>query len=119
VNQGTAKELVVLVRSFVKLGNSRFNWAVAGISPSVQQISAGTVPPGAIVGRNSFGQTGYNLCLVKGAPRMLVTIDVLALPRTANLKPGFDPATALAQIRDPHAGWGSAVAYLGAPPVTK
>jgi phosphatidylethanolamine-binding protein (PEBP) family uncharacterized protein len=116
VNPGTAKELVVLVRSFVKLGNSRYNWAVGGISPSVQQISAGTVPPGAILGRNSFGQTGYNLCLVKGAPRMLVTIDVLALPRMIKLKPGFDPATALGQIRSPDSAWGSAVGYLGAPP---
>jgi phosphatidylethanolamine-binding protein (PEBP) family uncharacterized protein len=116
VDSAKAKELVILVRSFVTLRKSWYNWAVAGISPSVQQISAGTVPAGAIVGRNTFGQDGYNLCLVKGAPRMLVTIDVLALPHTANLKPGFDPAAMLDQVRNPSSGWGSVVAYIGAVP---
>jgi phosphatidylethanolamine-binding protein (PEBP) family uncharacterized protein len=114
VNTATAKELVVLVRSYVTLRNSRYNWAVAGISPSVQRISAGTLPAGAIVGRNSFGQNGYNLCLVKGAPRMLVTVDVLALPHAANLKPGFDPAAMVEQVRNPGVGWGSVIGYLGA-----
>jgi hypothetical protein len=65
------------------------------------------------VGRNSFGQNGYNLCLVKGTPHMLVAIDVWALPKTVNLKPGFDPAAMVEQVRNPQVAWGSVVGFLG------
>jgi phosphatidylethanolamine-binding protein (PEBP) family uncharacterized protein len=115
VNPATAKELVVSVRSFATIRHSTYNWTVAGISPSVQQIPAGKLPPGAIVGRNSFGQNGYNLCLVNGAPHMLVAIDVWALPHTVNLKPGFDPAAMVERVRSPEVAWGSVVGFLGGP----
>jgi phosphatidylethanolamine-binding protein (PEBP) family uncharacterized protein len=111
----TTKELVLWVHSYVTLGHVTYNWAVAGISPSVQQVEAGKLPPGAIVGRNSFGQNGYNLCLVKGASRMLVVADVFALPSPINLKPGFDPATMLNQVKNPSIAWGSVLGTLGVP----
>jgi phosphatidylethanolamine-binding protein (PEBP) family uncharacterized protein len=113
VDPATAKELVVSVRSFATIRESNYNWTVAGISPSVQQIQAGKLPSGAIVGRNSSGQNGYNLCLVKGATHMLVAIDVWALPRKANVKPGFDPAALVEQVRSPTVAWGSVVGFLG------
>jgi phosphatidylethanolamine-binding protein (PEBP) family uncharacterized protein len=111
----TTKEVVVFIRSFVTLGHTTNNWAVAGLSPSLQQIPAGKLPAGAIEGRNSFGQTGYNLCLIKGASHMLVSIDIWAVPHKLSLKPGFDPEQMIEEARSPGSGWGSILGYLGPP----
>lgn len=42
------------------------SWAVAGLSPKLRGLSAGQLPAGAIVGRNSHGQAAYSLCPPKG-----------------------------------------------------
>ncbi len=39
------------------------HWLLAGIPPSTTGLDAGEVPPGAIEGRNDFGDVGY------GGPR--------------------------------------------------
>jgi phosphatidylethanolamine-binding protein (PEBP) family uncharacterized protein len=113
-----AQEIILLVRSFVTLAHPMVNWAVTGISPSVQQIAAGQLPPGAIVGRNSFGHDGYDLCLPKGTSHMLVTIGVEALPHKLSVKPGFDPEAMLNQARSPGVAWGSILGFLGHPATT-
>lgn len=105
-----AKEIVILVRALVGRGEFAVNWAVAGISPTVRTITAGALPAGAIVGRNSFGQTRYALCPSdKVLP--LVTIAVLALPRTLGLQPGFDATPLTQEATQPGVQWGSVVAY--------
>jgi phosphatidylethanolamine-binding protein (PEBP) family uncharacterized protein len=106
-----AKEIVVLVRTLLGPGRFAVNWAVAGISPSLSGIAAGKLPPGAVVGRNSFGRVGYSLCPVKGASLPLVTIAVNALPRKIALRRGFDPALVAGLATHPGVQWGSVLAY--------
>jgi len=66
------------------------NWAVAGLKPSLRGLSAGKLPPGAIVGRNGYGQTRYSVCPPKGT-RARYLIHLFALPRSVPVKPGFEP----------------------------
>ena len=65
------------------------DWAVAGLKPTLHQLSAGRLPPGAIVGRNSLGQTRYSLCPPKG-PGLHYAFLLYALPKRIPVKPGFD-----------------------------
>ena len=106
-----AKEVAILVRGLLGRGRFAVNWAVAGISAGVTSISAGALPPGAIVGRNSYGQDRYSLCFPSHTVVPLFTIAVLALAHPLNLKPGFDPAALIGQLGRPGAQWGSMVAY--------
>jgi phosphatidylethanolamine-binding protein (PEBP) family uncharacterized protein len=63
-------------------------WAVAGLKPNVHSISAGKLPPGAVVGRNSFGQTRYSICPQKGSTMPYIVL-LFPLPRRIPVKPGF------------------------------
>ena len=67
-----------------------FDWAVAGLNPTSGGFSAGTLPPGAVVGRNSFGKVGYSICPPKGSGEEHYVVRVVALPRSLAAKPGFD-----------------------------
>jgi phosphatidylethanolamine-binding protein (PEBP) family uncharacterized protein len=98
-----AKELLVVARTFTK-GHRTWNWAVAGISPTVDRIRTGKLPAGAVVGRNSFGKVGYEVCPPSGA---LITIAVYALPRNLHLKPGFNPETLLPVLGSGEVQWGT------------
>jgi phosphatidylethanolamine-binding protein (PEBP) family uncharacterized protein len=85
-----AAELVLFVANLRPVhGKTFFDWAVAGLRPSVRSISAGTTPSGAIVGRNSFGKTGYSICPPKGSPKEDFVVRVDALPHPLGAKPGF------------------------------
>jgi phosphatidylethanolamine-binding protein (PEBP) family uncharacterized protein len=106
-----AKEIVILVRSLLAPGHFAVDWAVAGIKPSLGGIPAGKLPPGAVVGRNSFGHVGYSLCPVKGVRFPLVVIAVNAVPRKLGLRPGFGPAAVTGLGTDPGVQWGSVLAY--------
>jgi phosphatidylethanolamine-binding protein (PEBP) family uncharacterized protein len=68
------------------------NWAVTGISPQQGEIGAGSLPPGAVVGRNGYGQTGYSICPPKGRQHRYA-IWLIALPRHLSAQQGFDPVT--------------------------
>jgi phosphatidylethanolamine-binding protein (PEBP) family uncharacterized protein len=65
------------------------DWAVAGLSPKLHGLSAGQLPPGAIVGRNSRGQTAYSLCPAKG-PLVRYAFLMYALPKKIPVSSGFD-----------------------------
>jgi phosphatidylethanolamine-binding protein (PEBP) family uncharacterized protein len=110
-----AQEIAILVRSFVAPGRFVVNWAVAGIKPSAGGIPAGKLPPGAVVGLNSFGQVGYSLCPALGAKAPVTWISVLALPHKLGLGPGFDPTTVEAQSTRPGVQWGSLLGYSTTP----
>ena len=108
-----AKEIVVLVKSFGEtLNSAKINWAVGGIAPTVQQIAAGKVPAGAVVGRNGDGQVGYSLCPVKGAERTIVTIQVLAYPKKLGLQTGFNANEIGKKIKGGGVEWGSVLSYI-------
>lgn len=66
-------------------------WAIAGLRPSVRELSAGKLPASAIVGRNLVGRVGYWLCPRRGVNERYI-VRVLALPHRARVKPGFDSA---------------------------
>lgn len=70
-------------------GGELISWAVAGLRPTLKGIPAGTLPTGAVVGRNSFGQTGYTLCPAKGSPLKHYLVVVYPLQRSLLPKPGF------------------------------
>ncbi len=65
------------------------NWAVAGLSPKLRGLSAGQLPPGAVLGRNSHGQTAYSLCPAKG-PTVRYAFLLYALPKKIPASPGFN-----------------------------
>jgi phosphatidylethanolamine-binding protein (PEBP) family uncharacterized protein len=81
---------VFIFNSTLVKGKLAADWAVAGLKPTLRQLSPGRLPPGAVVGRNSFGQTGYSICPPKGSTGEYVVL-LSALPRKIPTKPGFDP----------------------------
>jgi phosphatidylethanolamine-binding protein (PEBP) family uncharacterized protein len=67
------------------------DWAVAGLKPSIRKLSAGKLPPGAIVGRNGLGQTRYSLCPAKSSGDYVILLQ--ALSHKIPVKPGFNADT--------------------------
>jgi hypothetical protein len=63
------------------------DWAVAGIDPALTGIEAGKLPKGSIVGTNSLGKQGYEIC-PEGAETYIFAL--YALPTALSPKPGFD-----------------------------
>lgn len=88
---GTA-ELVLFIINFQPVhGSIFFDWAVAGLKPTSRQITAGKLPAGAVVGRNSFGNAGYTICPPTGT-RASYAVKLLALPHPLAAQPGFAAA---------------------------
>jgi hypothetical protein len=81
------------------------DWAVAGLKPSLHKLSAGQLPPGAVLGRNSFGQSRYTLCPPKGST-VHYFIGLYALAHRIPVKPGFaaDALQERANQASEHAG---------------
>ena len=75
-----------------------FNWAVAGIDPSLEELSEGTLPKGAILGQNGHGKRAYSIC-PKGKAETYI-FALYALPTSLNAKPGFDPLTLHKEVLD-------------------
>jgi phosphatidylethanolamine-binding protein (PEBP) family uncharacterized protein len=80
-------EIDLFIVSLTHLQEST-EWAVAGLKPGVHGISAGKLPPGAVVGRNSFGQTRYSICPQKGSTIPYIVL-LFPLPRRIPVKSGF------------------------------
>jgi phosphatidylethanolamine-binding protein (PEBP) family uncharacterized protein len=85
--------LFILGNDGGSVGKPPIYWAVAGLHPTLKGISAGKLPPGAIVGRNSLGQSRYTICPAKGHGLRHYAVALLALPRSATATPGFDANT--------------------------
>jgi phosphatidylethanolamine-binding protein (PEBP) family uncharacterized protein len=89
VPQGTA-ELALFVMNIQPVGGELFfDWAVAGLSPELEEIEAGKLPKGAVVGRNSFGKTGYEICPEGGGETYMFAL--FALPKRLSPTEGFEP----------------------------
>jgi phosphatidylethanolamine-binding protein (PEBP) family uncharacterized protein len=93
VPTGTAELAMFVVNLHPVHGGFFFDWAIAGLSPTSRGISAGTLPPGVVVGRNSFGKVGYSICPAKGTRQEDFVVRVLALPRRLAVEPGFNAET--------------------------
>jgi phosphatidylethanolamine-binding protein (PEBP) family uncharacterized protein len=109
-----SKELVLEVKSFGStVTHLTYNWLVAGISPKLQRIEAGKLPPGAIVGRNSDGKVGYSLCPAAGSPRTIVSINLLAYPKKLSFKPGWEEHDLSRQVETCNCvEWGSILGFI-------
>lgn len=70
-------------------GGELISWAVAGLKPTLGGVAAGTLPAGAIVGRNSFGKTGYTLCPPRGSQVQHYLVVLYALRHPISAQPGF------------------------------
>lgn len=89
VPSGT-EELVLFAMNLQPVkGTLFFDWAVAGLGPEQEEIEAGGLPASAVVGRNSFGKVGYEIC-PEGASETYM-FALFALPKKLSPARGFDP----------------------------
>jgi len=89
VPEGTAELVLFAMNTQPVAGKLFFDWAVAGISPDLEEIEAGKLPKGAVVGRNSFGKTDYEIC-PEGSSESYVFL-LFALPKKLSPGQGFEP----------------------------
>jgi phosphatidylethanolamine-binding protein (PEBP) family uncharacterized protein len=86
-----SEELILFAMNLAPVGGELFfDWAVAGLDPSLSGIEAGKLPRGAIRGTNGFGTTGYSLCPPKGQGETYV-FALHAVPTALDPAKGFDP----------------------------
>jgi phosphatidylethanolamine-binding protein (PEBP) family uncharacterized protein len=98
VPAGTAElSLFVLQLAQTEKGKISIEWVVAGLSPSVREIAAGKLTPGAILGRGSSGHTKYSLCPPKGESERYLFV-LYALPKRLGLKTGFSGTSLLNKV---------------------
>ncbi len=98
VPAGTA-ELALFAMSLQPVEEKLFvDWAVAGLDPSLTGIEAERLPKGAVVGRNSFGKIGYEIC--PPAPGETYMFAVYALPRALSPPKGFDSRELRKEVLD-------------------
>jgi len=82
-------ELVLFVMNMQPVEEVIFvDWAVAGLEPDLEQIKAGELPKGAILGTNSFGKRGYSICPTGAGETYMFAL--YALPRSLSPPKGFD-----------------------------
>jgi phosphatidylethanolamine-binding protein (PEBP) family uncharacterized protein len=87
-----SRELVLFAMNSEPIdGAIFFDWALAGLDPSLGGIEAARLPSGAIVGKNSFGNRGYSICPPAGSGETFM-FALYALPRRLSPPRGFDPA---------------------------
>lgn len=88
----SAKELILFALNLAPIDEKLFfDWAVAGLDPSLSEIKEGKLPQGAVVGKNSFGKRAYSICPPDAKKGETYIFIVYAIPRRLSPKPGFDP----------------------------
>ena len=85
------KELVVVMRDPDAPGGNFIHWAIAHLEPATRSLGlpTGAKPPGAVLGRNSFGSLGYRGPCPPAGPAHHYQITVYALGQPSGLKQGF------------------------------
>lgn len=89
VPEGTVELALFVMNTNPVDGELFFDWAVAGLSPELEEIEAGKLPKGAVVGRNSSGKTGYEIC-PEGEGETYVFL-LFAVPEKLAPGQGFEP----------------------------
>lgn len=93
-----SKELILFAMAMEPVNEALFfDWAVAGLDPSLEGIEADKLPAGAITGKNGFGKNGYSICPPQGKPETFL-FSLYAIPSPLAPKRGFDPAALREQI---------------------
>jgi Raf kinase inhibitor-like YbhB/YbcL family protein len=94
-------EVVVVMRDPDAPGGDFIHWAIAHVSPGAGgtvTLVAGRDPPGAVLGRNSFGSLGYRgPCPPAGDPSHHYKITLSALGKPSRVGAGF-PTGALDKL---------------------
>jgi hypothetical protein len=72
-------------------GGNFIHWVIAHLQPASgsMSLSAGATPPGAVLGRNSFGSLGYRGPCPPSGPAHHYVITVYALGQPSGLRKGF------------------------------
>lgn len=85
------KEVVVSMHDPDAPGGNFIHWGIANLKPASGSLSlpAGAVPPGAVLGRNSFGSRGYRGPCPPSGPAHHYVITVYALGQPSGLRKGF------------------------------
>jgi phosphatidylethanolamine-binding protein (PEBP) family uncharacterized protein len=93
------QELVLFAMNVAPVGGKIFfDWALAGIDPTLGALESGKLPKGVLQGQNSFGKTGYELCPAQGSAETYV-FALYALPQRLAASKGFDPAALRRQVQ--------------------
>jgi phosphatidylethanolamine-binding protein (PEBP) family uncharacterized protein len=98
--------LVVDLNESAPAGGPLISWAVAGLRPTLKGFATGALPAGAIVGRNSLGQSRYSICPPKGGTHDYLA-SLFGLEHPVSVKPGFDAYTLYKTVVSTaeHEGW--------------
>jgi hypothetical protein len=96
VPRGT-KELALFMVELPIGAKASVAWAVTGLNPALHGIPAGKLPAGAVVGRNSSGQTSYSICPPKGSSKEYALL-LYALPHRHPVKAGFNGSADIAKF---------------------
>lgn len=97
IPSGTVELALFVINSEPVHGKLFVDWAVTGLKPSLRKLSAGQLPAGAVVGRNSFGQARYSICPSRGVHAgYLVRLD--ALPKRVGERRGFNAPVQLTPV---------------------
>ena len=91
VPAGTGELVLIALNLLPVEGALFFDWAVAGLDPSLTELKEGELPQGAILGTNSFGKRAYGLCPPSKGKEERYLFMLYAIPEALNPKPGFDP----------------------------
>jgi phosphatidylethanolamine-binding protein (PEBP) family uncharacterized protein len=75
-------------------------WAVAGLKPTLNELAAGRLPHGAILGRNASGRRRYSLCPTKGTSKNYL-VRIYALRDPLSVRPGFNGMALYRRIVEP------------------
>lgn len=98
VPAGTS-ELAILAMNVQPVeGKLFFDWALAGIDPSLEELTSGKLPKGAVQGKNSYGKADYEICPPPGQAETYV-FALYALPKALSPAQGFDPAELRSQAQ--------------------
>jgi phosphatidylethanolamine-binding protein (PEBP) family uncharacterized protein len=100
------KQLFLFALNLVGGAKGGVVWAVGAIDPNTHSISAGSVPAGAVVGRNSLGKAGWGgICAKGGKPQSIVFL-LYALRQKLSLSNGFETMKIQRQLTSIAAGAG-------------
>lgn len=87
--EGT-EELVLFAMNLAAVNEALFfDWAVAGLDPELESLPEGSLPKGAVLGRNGFGKEGYSIC--PQGPGETYIFALHAIPEPTGAKRGFNP----------------------------
>jgi hypothetical protein len=89
IPSGTRELVLTIFDLNVRSKRRFFDWVVAGLKPTLRSLSAGALPPSAIVGRNGFGQNRYSVCPPRHTLHSYAVI-LYAVRNPLHVRRGFD-----------------------------